>query len=292
MNTHTIKSILPAGVLALAVLAPLYGSSITTTIYSDDFNRSGNLGGSSPVIGPEAPSWATNASWISSSNLTIDGSKVAVPEKPGDGGTTASSNAYLPANITVNSGIYELTITYAAIWGGANSWVAFGFATSSAGTDAAFFNNAIGMTAYSRGNDNWTTPASITTYANQASNSIGSISGVNRAGSTPLTVKITLDTYATTNNLTVTTLNASTAEGNPAVRSLVGTLTSDQINSIQTIKIGAYQGQAGSFDNLSFTVTVTTPVPEPAVSVIVTGALVSIFWILRRSSLRATGKTS
>lgn len=256
----------------LALLGLAGTTSAATLIYSDDFNRSGALNGSSPTIGSEAPSWAAGTTWISSSSLTTNGSAVSAPE--GTNTSAYSINAYLPADISVNSGIYTLTITYAATWWGSNNWLAVGFATSTAGTDgSAFFTNAIGMVTYNRGgNATWGNPSNLVIYGSGAT-SIGSLLGVNQFGATPLTLTITLDTYATTDNYTVTTQNAGTGGGNPAVRSITGTLSEAQINSINAIKIGSYQGQPGTFDNLVFTV-----VPEPSTLAMTALGLCALFW--------------
>jgi hypothetical protein len=282
-HKYTRSSII-AGMVAILPLGQSLAAQTpeaTVTIYTDDFNRTGTLAGSTPVVGTDAPSWATGVTYTASTDLTLANNRVEVAANAG------SSNAYLPVSLAPDSGIYTFTLTFRAAWHSANNWVAFGFATGTSGINDAFFSNSSGWASYSRGNDNWPSGAGVTGYLS-GTTSFGSISGVNRAGATALTVSIILDTYKTTDNLTIKTLNADTTqEGAVAVRSIVGTLSEAQINSIKAIKFGSYSGQPGSFDDLSLTVTTITQVPEAGTTAaIIAFTLLGMAIVIRRHATR------
>ncbi|MDR1283354.1 MAG: hypothetical protein LBK99_21425 [Opitutaceae bacterium] len=243
----------------------------TVTIYTDNFNRTGDLAGSSPVVGENAPSWAIGATYTASSDLALANDRVEVAINKG------SSNAYLPVSLAPDSGIYTLTLTLAAIRDESiANWVAFGFAIGTTRIDEGFFSDSRGWASYSRG-------ATFTGYGNTNSQ-FGSVAQVNGTtiGTTPLTVSIILDTYKTTDNLTFKILNGGTAEKETLVSNIVGTLDETYINSLKAIKFGAYNGQQGQFDDLLFTVTTITQVPEPGTTAALIAFAVSGMAILIR----------
>ena len=221
-----------------------------TLIYSDSFNRRGPLNGSAPGIGGSAPAWAKQAKWIAAENMNTTGNMLVIPEVP-PSGVSVSANAYLPAEIRTNSGIFTIKTTCAAVWGDFDSWVAIGFAINTAGVGDGFFSNSLGMTTYSRGNDDWKGPSAVVSYLNGPYNP-ERIEAVNKAGALPLTITLTLNTYKVANNLTITIEGCSTEKGGKSVRKITRTLPPSLIDSIHAIKIGAFEGQGGTFENFQF----------------------------------------
>ncbi|MDR1281182.1 MAG: hypothetical protein LBK99_10220 [Opitutaceae bacterium] len=250
MKTTKQKSILFAGLVGLAPMIQVHAAPATeetVVIYTDNFNRAGTFNGSSPVVGEGAPSWATGATWNASSNITTDGSKLNIYSESG----ANYANAFLPVTLSADSGIYTLTVTV-AFTGGSN-WLLAGFSNGTTNISGTTYSGALGWASYNNAGN-------VSGYTSGAS-SFGSIAKANSSGSTPLTLSISLntDTSVTTNNVTITLLS-----GDKINDSIITTLTASQISSIKGIELGSYQGAVGTFEDLSFTVTNTVPIPEAA----------------------------
>jgi hypothetical protein len=173
--------------------------------------------------------------------------------------SSGNLSAYLPVSLAPDSGIWTFTLTLNTVNNNSN-WVGFGFATGTSGIDSSYYSDSMGTASY------WSKSVigllGGTTYftSSNDTNRISNVITTSSPGVTPLTISVILDTYKTTDNIKIETHNA---EGAEAVRSISGTLTRDQINSITAIKFGI-QGAAsgGKFDDLSLTLTTITPIPE------------------------------
>lgn len=269
-----IAAILP--VSPFLVAQPAGATESTVTIYSDNFNRTGDLAGSSPVVGTDAPSWASNATYTASADLTLANNQVEVANSRGN------SNAYLPVTLTPGSGIYTLTLTLALLQDSPSAeWLGFGFANGITGTDIGYSEDIMGRVSYSRGG---TFTASIIKNTNLLP-TVAKVSG--GTGAIPLTVSIILDTYKTENNMTFRIDNGGTTETIASVGTIVGSLSEGQIRAIQAIKFGSTTNQGGQFDDLSFTVTTITQVPEPGTTAaILAFAIFGLAIVVRRRAIR------
>ncbi|RRJ96567.1 hypothetical protein Ga0100231_022385 [Opitutaceae bacterium TAV4] len=254
-NSLVNTIVLIAGLPGLAVTLPLHAAPTvekTITIYTDDFDRTGTFAGSSPTIGAEAPTWAQGATWNASASLTFNTAGGGYIETPS--ATTANvRTAFLPVTMTENSGIYTFTITTSIQSGGNWALAAFSRRSPSSPTlDSDVLGDNVVSALY--------TPAGILT----AYSGFGTLPGVTSSGAIPLTLSISIDTYKTTDNLTVKALNPVSAT------SIVGTLTKTQYEAIRSLRIGNNNTEARFYD-MSLTLTTVTAIPEPATWSVIIG---------------------
>jgi hypothetical protein len=254
MKTKKSYSLKHVGLLAgLFSSAVLLATSVhaaqtvekTITIYSDDFNGTGSLAGSSPTISAEAPSWAQGATWNASTSMTFDtdGGYVETP------GETSNNQriALLPVAMTEDSGIYTFTFTYSLYVSGGNAYGTFStMAPNTSSVDAGTNANNIISVNYNRLNGVSVLFPTTTGYNSQNTVVDG---GIN----VPLTVSIEINTYD--NTFKVGTNGTSWTN-------VTGTITKAQYESIQSLKLGNYNTGCHFYD-MSLTLTTLTAVPEP-----------------------------
>jgi hypothetical protein len=240
----------------------------TITIYSDSFDGTGALAGSSPVIATDAPSWAQSATWNASTSLTYNaGGYIETP-------TGTSSNqrlALLPVVMTENSGIYTFTFTYSLSVSSGNAYGTFS-RTAANTTDVDTGVNASNVISvnYNRLNGVAVLFPATTSYNSQTSVIAG---GIN----TPLTVSIEINTYDNTFKVDTNGTNWTT---------VTGTMAKTDYEAIQSLKLGNYNTGCHFYD-MSLTLTTLTAVPSPVVPEPETfAALLGIFILLGVASMK------
>lgn len=225
MNTMTLKL---AGAAILASLA--VAETPAATIYQDNFNRIGDLNGSTPTVTTDGNVWH-------STNWSTNGSEA-----------TTSAAGYL-ANIPftpVQGKVYTMTLSMNPNGGGADSdWFAFGL-TNRYATDNWFVDDQSSVSIFPRWKNNQ--------YPDFYTNGPGS-TGITSLGS--FTENVAHD-YSIILDTTNATAANWTAEYKVDGVTIIAATALGYTPTINYIGFGS-GGATGTVDNFSLTV-----VPEPA----------------------------
>jgi hypothetical protein len=206
----------------LSIVAP---PTVTQTIYSDTFARTGSLNGSSP-----APTNLYSVAWSADSSFTVNGSAAL-------SSSLYAFDAWLPF-VPVAGHVYVLSCDLNPVDADAN-WIGLGFGTTQA---TALNTNNIETSVEARGNHAYLSTEGLILIPDYVSNPSGSEVAPYEASGVS-TYQIELDT--TTEPWTVTTLEDGIVQGS------ANQYGSDP--SIESVVLENYSEPNGTFANFKLT---------------------------------------